>query len=165
MHPWVENLSFMKQTLLITAVRGPDGIRKHHTVKILLRWLRRCILYDAISHTIYNDPYQSGGGSFLGPCDLKGIDAVRDEYFDYVDELPHHFQMHFIHASEILGYDYPNIKIREWWKEFYLENVRNLHLIPEIEETMDHRLKDYKRKDRNTCQNYTRNIDRKVSLE
>lgn len=62
--PWVEKLTFMQQSVLITAVRGPDGIPKDHIVKVLLRWYRRCILYSAFGHKIITDPYTKGGGSF-----------------------------------------------------------------------------------------------------
>ena len=42
LQPWVLNLTYMQQSVLITSVRGPDGIRKDHVAKLLLRWLRRC---------------------------------------------------------------------------------------------------------------------------
>lgn len=46
---WVHRLPFMQQTVLLTAVRGPDGIRKYHPCKDLLRWFRRCTLISALA--------------------------------------------------------------------------------------------------------------------
>src|SRR5262245_28467293 len=41
---WVQERPFMQQTVLLTAIRGPDGIAKYSSVKLLLRWYRRCVL-------------------------------------------------------------------------------------------------------------------------
>jgi len=38
----------MQQSVLLTAVRGPDGLPKYHSSKYLLRWYRRCILLSAM---------------------------------------------------------------------------------------------------------------------
>ena len=107
---WVMALPLMQQTVLIAAVRGPDGIRKDHPTKVLCRWLRRCFLISAFEGVAILDPYDPGGGSFSGPCrtdTVDGLDAAVDLYLRSVDELPHHFQLHFMHAAEILGYKHP----------------------------------------------------------
>lgn len=158
---WVENLPFMQQSVLIAAVRGPDGIRKDHPVKVLCRWYRRCILKSAFDKCSLCDPLYPGGGSFTGPSltraelaitrDLKYANmpdwyepmlAKAKDYLRYVDELPHHFQLHFMHAAEILGYKHHNLEIAAWWNEFYLMIVNDAHLHPESEERMDWRLGD-----------------------
>ena len=59
-----------------------------------------------------------------------------------LDELPHHFQMHFIHAAEILGYKHPDADTRVWWLTTYTRLVHDLHLWPETEEQLDLRLGD-----------------------
>lgn len=149
---WVHGLSMMQQTVLLTAVRGPDGIGKYHPVKYLLRWFRRCTLYSAMDHRVLATPFEEGGGSFTG----KSYDPARhgtvqvntwmddlvSEYLRSLDELPHHFQMHFMHAAEIVGYKHPDAKTREWWARTYLRLVHDLHLWPETEEQMDRRLGD-----------------------
>lgn len=165
LQPWVCNLSMMQQTVLLTATRGPDGIRKDHMVKVLLRWYRRCFLYSAMDHRVITTPIEVGGGSFTGPFtwdhvhDIIGpmvkseageevprlieiFDSMRKEYLRHVDELPHHFQLHFMHAAEILGYKHPDPHTREWWYQFYLMIVNDAHLYPEMEEHMDLRLGD-----------------------
>lgn len=151
---WVQELSFMKQSVLLTAVRGPDGLHKNHVAKLLLRWYRRCILYDAFSGTVpvpqvegnarlELDPYvRHNGGSFTGPC-WKGIDDAVKEYLSCVDEVPHHFHLHFMHGGEIIGYEHPVSDIAEWWRNsFYMKLVKDMHLNPETKEEMDRRLGD-----------------------
>jgi hypothetical protein len=154
---WVENLTYMQQSVLLTALRGPDTIRKDHVSKLLIRWMRRCILLSAFDGKVLTNPYESGGGSFIGPsvslnysveqieqhniCEIS-MNHIVDDYLKTVDELPHHFQLHFMHASEILGYKHPDDKIRNWWKNTYLRLVNDLHLTPESEERMDWRLGD-----------------------
>ena len=140
---WVHDLSFMQQSVLIAAVRGPDGIRKDHVVKVLLRWFRRCFLISAFDKKAILDPYAKGGGSFTGPLSLdKDIRDYIDIYLRHIDELPHHFQLHFMHAAEILGYKHPHDDIRRFWNDFYLAIVKDAHLYPESEEQMDYRLGD-----------------------
>lgn len=142
---WVHDLTFMQQSVLISSVRGPDGIRKDHPVKVLCRWLRRSFLLSAFDRRALTDPYEPGGGSFTGPCrtnDVKNLDHAMELYFRSIDELPHHFQLHLMHAAEILGYKHPDLVVRAWWNIFYRQIVKDAHLYPESEEQMDYRLGD-----------------------
>ncbi|MGH7130994.1 MAG: hypothetical protein ACREJO_03505 [Phycisphaerales bacterium] len=140
---WVTELSLMQQSVLIAAVRGPDGIKKDHVAKVLCRFLRRSFLISAFEGHALLSPDEPGGGSFTGPCSWPGgITAALDEYLRCVDELPHHFQLHLMHAAEILGYKHPNPMVGEWWHSCYLRLVNDLHLQPESEAVMDKRLGD-----------------------
>lgn len=152
---WVADLTFMQQTVLLTAVRGPDGIGKYHPVKLLLRWFRRCTLLSAMDGRALLTPYDNAGGSFTGPsfddpagnCELFGgwepkMDEIAGQYLKSLDELPHHFQMHFLHAAEIIGYKHPDARVRKWWDALYVRLVHDLHLWPETEEQLDRRLGD-----------------------
>jgi len=148
LQPWVCNLTFMQQSVLITACRGPDSLSKNHISKQLCRWMRRCFLYSAFEKKVFTTPYQRGGGSFTGPCvatDDRGkicIDAALDQYLKSVDEVPHHFHLHLMHAAEILGYKHPYWPHRKWWNKVYVRIVKDAHLNPETEEQMDKRLGD-----------------------
>lgn len=140
---WVQTLTFMQQSVLLTSIRGPDGMKKDHVSKLLIRWLRRCILISALDRKIFTDPHEEGGGSFTGPMP-EGLDVMQvlDDYLRHVDEIPHHFQLHFMHAAEILGYKHPEPHIRVGWKRIYHRLVNDMHLYPEPEEAMDKRLGD-----------------------
>ncbi len=144
---WVQSLSFMQQSVLITACRGPDNVHKDHVAKVLLRWLRRSFLYSAFESSkhrrpyAFEDCYTIGGGSFTGPCKID-IDEAVNYYLASVDELPHHFQLHLMHAAEILGYKHPNTETRAWWHNFYCRLVNDAHLNIETEAQMDKRLGD-----------------------
>lgn len=150
---WVHSLALMQQTVLLTAIRGPDGIGKYHTSKYLLRWFRRCVLLSAMDGAVLDNPAHTGGGSFTGPSYearirpvgeewYEAMDRVVDEYLRTLDGLPHHFQMHFMHAAEILGYKHPDLTIRTWWRNVYWRLVNDLHLHCETEEELDKRLGD-----------------------
>lgn len=141
----------MQQSVLITAVRGPDGLPKDHISKLLLRWLRRCILFSAMDRRELLTPYETGGGSFTGPSIPppqtigEWGDDMQDLVTDYlrrVDEMPHHFQLHFMHAAEILGYKHPIPGTRLFWHKTYLRIVNDARLEPESEARMDWRLGD-----------------------
>lgn len=147
---WAEQLTIMQQSVLMSAIRGPDGLRKDHPVKVLMRWYRRSLLLSAFEGRAFTDPFEPGGGSFTGPFTKDhaaefGIDAfdeIRGVYLRHVDEIPHHFQLHLMHAAQIVGYKHNFIPIRIWWNEFYEMVVNDAHLLPETEEMMDKRLGD-----------------------
>lgn len=163
LQPWVHETSIMMQSVLMAAVRAPDGLRKDHPVKVLMRWYRRCVLNSAFDGGVLSDPFVPGGGSFTGPFErhhassqlgyevhpsdwsrMKDqlFDGTRRNYLRHVDEMPHHFQLHFMHAAQIVGYKHSDECVRDWWLTFYRMIVNDAHLFPESEELMDLRLSD-----------------------
>jgi hypothetical protein len=134
---------------------------------MLLRWYRRCILLSALDQRVLTDPVEKNGGSFTGPsvteaelrrecdghalqhCDdgcppwwIAAMDGHVDEYLRVQDALPFHFQMHLMHAVEILGYKHPDHWTRTWWNGVYVRLVNSLHLHPESLDEMNDRLGD-----------------------
>lgn len=157
---WVEDLSMMQQTVLLTAIRGPDGTPKYGPVKMLLRWYRRCVLKSAMDGRSLTNPFDNNGGSFTGPSITLPEETILNngwqwqtvmnelvgEYIKSLDALPHHFQLHFIHAAEIIGFKHPNETIRVWWCGVYYRLVHDMHLHTENEQEMDNRLGDNREK-------------------
>lgn len=175
---WVQDLTMMQQSVLLTAVRGPDALPKYHASKYLLRWYRRCILLSAMDQRVLKDPMEPNGGSFTGPSvKVEGLiegqetylahgslrdgqvnycegavwrdswqEAMDDWVFAYIrglDEVPHHYQLHFLHAAEIVGYKHPDAQVHDWWQhQVYFRLCKDMHLLPEPALNMDHRLGD-----------------------
>lgn len=162
---WVGEIPMMQQTVLLTAIRGPDGVSKYNACKMLLRWYRRCVLLSAMDKQVLLDPYSMNGGSFTGPSITAAstqtalfgaaypevhdqfnwwpaMDQLVSAYLKDVDAIPHHFQMHLLHAIEILGYKHPRRHVGEWWQRVYIRLVHSLHLHPETEAELDRRLGD-----------------------
>lgn len=148
---WVSRLPLMQQTVLLTAIRGPDGLPKYGAIKMLLRWYRRCVLLSALDGRVLTDPIEPNGGSFTGPS-LDGYDELDpwadrmqvhvNQYLRDLDAVPHHFQLHFMHAAEIVGYKHPDDQIRHFWRCLYERLVHDMHVWPETEEQLDARLGD-----------------------
>jgi hypothetical protein len=146
---WTWGLPMMQQTVLLTAIRGPDGLPKYGAIKMLLRWYRRCVLLSAMDGKILGDPCSDNGGSFTGPSLgvpiafwETGMDTHADQYLRELDGIPRHFAMHLMHAVEILGYKHPEPRIRSWWNILYGRLVNDMHLHPESEQELDERLGD-----------------------
>ena len=150
---WVHALPMMQQTVLMTAIRGPDGVPKYGATKMLLRWYRRCVLYCALEHEVISDPKDKRGGSFTGPSlegpsshELPpwedGMNEIVGSVLKEVDGLPHHFFLHLIHAAEIIGYKHPDKRISAWWASVYGRFVDSFHMHPESQDEMDARLGD-----------------------
>lgn len=142
LQPWVSSLTLMQQSVLLTAIRGCDGLPKYHVSKYLLRWYRRSIMLTAFLGKVMPDPFEPCGGNFTGPVQPEAFATLNKDYLGSVDEIPHHFHMHIIHAAEVVGYKHPTVFNREWWLGFYLAAVQDLHLHPETENEMDYRLGD-----------------------
>lgn len=139
---WTQKLSFMQQTVLLTAIRGPDGLRKDSPAKPLLRAYRRTILLSAIEGRAL-DPYEPGGGSFTAPVlHPEGLRGVMKDFIRGCDEYPHHFLMHVIHAAEIVGYKHPELEVCDIWHGFYVALCQDAHMNPETEAQLDYRLGD-----------------------
>ena len=146
---WVCELSFMQQSVLITSIRGCDGLAKYHPSKYILRWLRRCVLISAFDKCILSDPFDTRGGNFTGPIPKIKYPTLQHlfiEYLNNVDEVEHHFHMHLVHAAEILGYLHPDLDIKTPWREFYFDCCKDLHMHPETIGRMKNRLGDSKGK-------------------
>jgi hypothetical protein len=154
LQPWTFELSFMQQTVLLTAVRGPDGLPKYGGVKMLLRWYRRCILISSLDGEMLTNPSDPRGGSFMGPSFdrgfieednrpwQRGMDMILSDYLRELDAVPHHFQLHLLHSFEIVGYKHPVDEIRAWFRAAYERLVHDMHLWPETEVELDGRLND-----------------------
>lgn len=169
---WVCELPYMQQGVLVSSIRGADGVVKNHPSKSLMRWLRRCILKSAFDKAVIDNPYHPGGGSYTGPSfDLndtrfsnlvkysatdnnergfvvmevdweKAMDIVVKEFMDSQDSLPLHFYLHVVHASSIIAYQHSDERIRNWWSHTYNRMAHDMHLAPETKEQLNARLND-----------------------
>lgn len=149
---WVTDLNYMQQTVLLSALRGPDGVTKFSPTKFILRWHRRCVLIPALDGCVLDSPFDPRGGSYTGPCpaDVVGrhgdwessMNGIVESCLKNIDAMPHHFHTHLMHAIQILGYKHSDDRIRRWWHKTYLKFVDDMHLHPETEQEMDERLND-----------------------
>lgn len=145
---WTEHLSLQQQSVLILALRGPDGIAKDHPCKDVQRAYRGSVVMAGrfgrmLDWGEHADDFMSMG-LIAGSGDWAG--AVG-RFFRTVDSLPHHFYAHLMHGAQVLGYKHPEIRIAARWKSFYGLCAEDLHLTAETEEEMDQRLGDWGRVD------------------
>lgn len=144
---WIYDLPMQQQSVLMLACRGPDGVQKHHPAKHVVECFRACVLKAA--H--YGRPLESGERTpgFMTlegfNCDKFWNDAVTGNYFDFIDELPHHYHLHLMHGAQIIGYKHPKELFRNRWRLFYLRCCADMHLHLETEDEMDARLNDFDR--------------------
>jgi len=152
LQPWLTSCTCMQQAVMLGPVRGADGIQKYDSTKYILRWYRRCLMRVALTYKSVDNPVTKDGASFMGPSvemppDYDGkweplMAPLVDQFIRSLDALPHHFVQHFRNGVEIMGYKHPDLRIRQWWHEFYLRLVKDEHLLPESEERLDERLGD-----------------------
>jgi hypothetical protein len=143
LHDWVCNLSFQQQALLMTAMRGPDGLEKHNTAKAIVRYLRGIVLKPAGAWANHKTmPVGKNDNDFMwGEYDY--FESWAKGFFDDHDGYPHHFTMHLIHCAEVVGYKHPIDHIRHAWFTFYVNMCKAMHMGVESEAKMDERLNDF----------------------
>jgi len=134
--PWLaECCSFKEQAVLLSALRGCDGIPKEDVSKKFTRKLRSVLFYPAMINVMDSevDKYMKTTISENDFVDLK----------KGLDHYPMHWVMHFAHAAEIIGYKHPDGTIRNFWLTVYVGIVREgLHLNTESVEQLNARLGD-----------------------
>lgn len=162
---WVMKLPLMQQSVLCSALRGPDGFPKNCDAKYLLRYLRGVILVPARPEfiaegrddvfMIKQDRYYNTRGPSVrvhkaGEVFMSPFMQACGAYLSDLDPYPLHFITHLAHAAEIVGYRMPIFPdeedrlgqtIRWQWNWFYAETCRALHMKPEQLDELDERLK------------------------
>jgi hypothetical protein len=146
LNDWVNDLTYMQQSVLLCAIRNHDGFNKHNPAKEITRYLRRVLLKSAFDGRMLVDPHEPGGGNFTGP--LRGMslyDAVT-AFLDGRDEMTLHYWLHMVHAFEIVGYLCPIPHIRINFLSAYQRCISAMHVMPESQFDMERRLSDNEEK-------------------
>ncbi len=130
---WLQTISWKQQTVIITGLRGCDGLSKYDPSKHISRSIRMAALKNADTTTTYmkHDLFD------------ELLESAKKFIAD-LDKYPLHFVLHMAHACEIIGYKHPDDKTRETFNAVYNQIVWAMHLRPESKESMDHRLSDKK---------------------
>lgn len=134
--PWVFNLPIRMQSVLLLALRGPDGVSKENSAKKLVREFRFVILNPAFPKELDSRHGDDFMGHQMGYTDW----SVVEEFTESHDEYPHHWLMHFMHAAEIVGQWHPDGQIQNFWFQVYYSLCKALHVNPEEINQLETRL-------------------------
>lgn len=128
---WIADIPFKMQVVLLSALRGCDGIPKEDISKQITRAFRSVLLFPAVTN--HNDPNM-----------FMSVDPDLDKHIAYfsqhLDHYPNHFVTHLIHAFEIVGYKHPDLDVRNLWFAGYKACAEGMHLRIEAEHSLDERL-------------------------
>lgn len=126
---WVMELPLRHQGVLVAAVRGCDTAVRHDDSKLLARCLRAAILVAATDRPT----------SFIEHVGERLLRERMEKFLNSWDHYPNHYNMHVVHAAEIIAYHGPE-DIRKVWHDFYFAACRRLHLTPETVYELNARL-------------------------
>lgn len=130
---WVQEISWMKQAVLLAAFRNCDTMDSKGPHKTLIRGIRMCCIRSSFPP----DKLSSG---FILPSPDEILEAAKVFINKEWDRFPIHFITHLMHAAEVLGYHHPDNKYGNAWWLVYNEIVKGLHLYPEPFTDFDARL-------------------------
>lgn len=136
LQPWVIDLGLRHQGVLVSAMRGCDTAPRNDPSKSVQRLLRGAVLLPHVGK--YGNPktYMSAE-----PDENKWWECANGFLRNW-DHYPNHYVIHFIHATEIIGYkgpdEYPTFASR--WLKFYKLSCAAFHLSCEPESELDSRL-------------------------
>lgn len=135
LHPvlqeWAWELPLMQQTVLLCALRGPDGVQKDSPAKRVVRYFRRAVLHNA---------RPLAESDFMEEANLGRWLDITTDFFADTDRYPAHFLLHLYHAAEILGYKHPDAETMGRWALFYKRACDAFHMRVELESELDARL-------------------------
>lgn len=139
---WAAELGLRHQGVLVSAIRGCDGMLREDSSKHLVRFYRACLLKSHCEHP------RDASSYMIWPKDCQNLRQWDYEFKKGgFDHYPMHWLTHFIFAAEIVGYHYPEtcpldstVPVKHFWGLFYKRMVRRLHLNPETKEELDARL-------------------------
>jgi hypothetical protein len=142
---WIAKLSMQQQTVLLLALRGPDGFDKNHDCKRVLYFFRACVLCAADRGRMLDETEDIATFMSMKCCDDFFWQEVLTTFRNVEDAMPLHFYIHLMHGAQVLAYKHPEPFIRERWFEFYRQCCEYLHVLIEPEAFMDMRLDDFGR--------------------
>lgn len=128
---WLGNLPWKMQTVVITGIRGCDGLTKYDASKHVSRAIRRVSLKNADRTTTY----------MQHDAQAELHEAV-EKFVEDLDRYPVHYVLHVAHACEIIGYKHLDRNIAAMFLRAYSEIVQAMHMNPEEEASLDVRLAD-----------------------
>ena len=129
---WLSTCSFKQQVVVLSALRGCDGIPKEDGSKALTRAFRSAILKPAESINPEN--------SFMWR-DPK-LEDKATYFVSHTDHYPVHWVLHFAHACEIVAYKHPERSTANFWANIYIGICEAFHMHAESEKACDFRLRD-----------------------
>jgi len=134
---WVMELPLRFQGTLLTAVRGCDDEPK--------QWVSTGVAFSQGRRITAYIRY-----CFMNPADPREISREEGAFFQSeppllfkpseFGHLPQHWYSHIMHALEIIGYEHPDVRIRNQAFSLYSSLVYNLHLNVETRAHMRERL-------------------------
>lgn len=125
---WVLNLPLKMQTILISAIRGPD--ERLPDLKKITRWIRYIVLENADQ----SSNFMRKELRFDCP---KYLDAKHEFEFCRV-----HYAFHLLHAMKIIGTFHPDEKVRTIAMDFFDVGLYDLHLTQETKDEQLERLRN-----------------------
>lgn len=145
---WVtDTLNYQQQTVLLMALRGPDGFPKRHTCKKALYFLRACVCKSAPhGRNMRADESLSAFMDYSPKDNARDWGCIVEDFEACIDELPLHYFTHFMHAAQIMAYKHPDALVKSRWMYLYLACGKYLHMPVESVEALDKRLADFGRK-------------------
>jgi hypothetical protein len=131
--PWAASLGLRHQGVLMSAVRGPDGVPREDPIKVLVRMFRGVVLTPHCQDVKL-------ASSYMMPHIRETFQDNSTLVLKSLDHYNLHFFMHFTHAVQIVGYHYPESPVNRDYNNLYHRICKKLHINPETVTQLELRL-------------------------
>lgn len=118
---WVSQMPWKLQSILFSALRGPDQEFLENT-KQVSKWLRAVSQNNA-------DPSKP----YMNSIQLPECDHSKARLWKELEHCPCHFVHHFLDALAIVGYYHPDPKVAEYAAKLHYDTCEEIfHFVPEM---------------------------------
>lgn len=141
---WVNEIPLKEAGVVVMALRGPDGVRKEHPSKNVVRAFRAVTMVSGVTGrplTLGEDVGEFMQMHRIGCPDPAMWNETMRLFFAEWDSYNVHFLLHLMHAASIVGFRHPNEMIMKRWWDFYITGCGAAHLMPEVPHLIRYRLR------------------------
>lgn len=128
---WVSDLPFMMQALLLTGIRGADGVHRENSSQPIIKFIRGAILKP--------DKEIFGNEDHFMWIRWSDFEEYATWFLKDLDSFTVHFLLRLIHVSEVIGYKHPDRFVRSQFLFLYVKACHSFNMSPESVYQLDDR--------------------------
>lgn len=142
---WLADCSLRKQSAVLLAMRGPDGVPRESSAKNVIRHLRAVVMHEALNEKPDVHGATWYDGRFMR-CDHFDDDFrwenMVNGFLNEIDMYPVHFVQHLMLATAVVANHHADELIANRFDKLYTDLCSKFSAAPLTPDTLDTMLAD-----------------------